>query len=244
MSNTDIYWDAIFAILQEWHAQLRSSGTELPSVSTLALEAAAGKSNKDTKQERDAEKSPSQAWIVLVSTLISLRTKDEVTLASSRRLLAHAPTPEALLDLEQEEIARLIYPAGFYRTKAANLLKIADILIRHYEGRVPDTIEALLALPGIGRKTANLVLSEGFGKDAICVDIHVHRICNRAGWVDTKTPEETETALRDQLPLKYWRPINWLLVSFGQHVCRPQSPFCSRCPLAAYCLRRGVSKNR
>jgi len=190
------------------------------------------------------ELTKNRAWVVLVSTIISLRTKDEVTLTSSRRLLAQGPTPEALLQLDKDTVARLIYPAGFYRTKAEQLLKIADLVVNSYQGRVPDSMEALLSLPGVGRKTANLVLSEGFNQDAICVDTHVHRICNRTGWVSTKTPDETEQVLRKLLPGPYWRRINWLLVLFGQSICRPQSPFCSCCPLAVFCERQGVVKSR
>lgn len=238
MPNTDpkaIPWNSIFTILEDWQKTLPESGTDLPSVSSLALEA---------ELAPEGTLSEIRVWVVLVSTMISLRTKDQVTLTSSRRLLTRAPTPEALLSLEEDEIARLIYPAGFYRTKAGNLKKIAQIVIHRYHGRIPDSLEALLELPGVGRKTANLVLSEGFGQDAICVDTHVHRISNRTGWVTTKTPDETEAQLRKLLPRTYWRRINWLLVLFGQRICRPLSPFCSRCPLAPHCARRGVERYR
>jgi endonuclease-3 len=183
-------------------------------------------------------------WAVLVSTIISLRTKDEVTMVSSRTLLEKAPGPRELLGLSEEKTARLIYPAGFYRTKAASLKKIASILLEKYEGRVPSDMEKLLALPGVGRKTANLVLTEAFNKEGLCVDIHVHRISNRNGWVCTPTPEDTEMALRKILPKKYWKPINPLLVLYGQKLCRPVSPYCSRCVIYNQCLRRGVVKSR
>ena len=181
---------------------------------------------------------------VLVSTLISLRTRDEVTFTASERLLAEASTPEALGALPRERIETLIYPAGFYRNKAKNLLSIAAILQETYGGRVPDTLEELLSLPGVGRKTANLVLGVGFGIPAICVDTHVHRIPNRLGLIATDTPEESERALMTILPKQYWIPINELLVGFGQQVCTPQSPWCSRCPLAAECPRIGVTRTR
>ncbi|AEJ20234.1 endonuclease III domain-containing protein [Gracilinema caldarium] len=229
MPNSSVPWDTIFAILETWQQDLEKQGIDLPSVSNLAFE---------------AETDTYRPWVVLVSTVISLRTKDAVTLSSSRRLLAKAPTPEALVKLTKDEIAQSIYPAGFYRTKAEHLHTIADLLIHQYDGKVPDTLEVLLSLPGVGRKTANLVLSEGFGQDAICVDTHVHRICNRTGWVVTKVPEETEQALRHILPRPYWRRINWLLVQFGQQICRPQSPLCSQCPLTSFCKRQGVSKSR
>ncbi|MCL2374612.1 MAG: endonuclease III, partial [Treponema sp.] len=169
---------------------------------------------------------------------------DEVTRAASRRLLEQAPNPQRLLVLGAEEVARLSYPAGFYRTKAASLIKIAGLLLDQYGGKVPPDMDALLALPGVGRKTANLVITEAFGMDGICVDIHVHRICNRAGWVCAPTPEKTETALREKLPKKYWRTINNLLVLYGQNVCRPQSPFCSRCAIPSCCARLGVDRSR
>lgn len=230
-----IPWDAIFSILEDWQKALAQQGISLPSVSALALDPtiAAGTEQRDTK-----------AWVVLVSTLISLRTKDAVTLASSRRLLSQAPTAHALLKLSEDQIAAAIYPAGFYRTKAKNLLEIARIVETNFNGMVPDRMETLLELPGVGRKTANLVLSEAFEIDAICVDTHVHRISNRTGWVRTKTPDETEAILRQILPRQYWRRINWLLVLFGQQICGPQSPACSRCPLKAYCLQTGVERSR
>jgi endonuclease-3 len=181
---------------------------------------------------------------VLISCLISLRTKDEVTDAASRRLFKKARTPAQMLRLQEREIARLIYPAGFYRTKAKRILEISRALTNGYAGRVPDTLEELLKLKGVGRKTANLVLTIGYGKPGICVDTHVHRISNRLGWVKTKTPEQTETALRQILPERYWIPINDLLVTFGQNICQPVSPWCSRCPLEKQCPKIGVRYRR
>jgi endonuclease-3 len=181
---------------------------------------------------------------VLVSTLLSLRTKDEVTGAAAQRLFAVARTPQAMVKLTQGEIEKLIYPVGFYPTKAGRLLAVSRILLERYEGRVPDTLEELTALPGVGRKTANLVLVEGYRIPAVCVDTHVHRISNRIGYVKTKTPDKTEQALRKKLPRKHWIRYNELLVAFGQAVCRPVSPFCSRCPVADMCPQIGVDRHR
>lgn len=181
---------------------------------------------------------------ILASTLLSLRTKDAVTDAAARRLLAVANTPKGIAALPAQKIEKLIYPVGFYPTKAKRLIEISRILLERHDGRVPDEMEALLALPGVGRKTANLVLIEGFGKDGICVDTHVHRISNRTGVVTTRTPEETEFALRKTLPKKHWKPYNELLVSYGQTVCVPVSPFCSRCPVEAECPKQDVTRSR
>jgi len=181
---------------------------------------------------------------LLVSCIISLRTKDEVTHDSSIRLFARATTPAELGQLPEETIAKAIYPAGFYRTKAGQLKRIGRILDEDYEGRVPDSMEALLELPGVGRKTANLVLGLGFGIPSICVDTHVHRICNHLGIVDTKTPDSSEIELLKVLPQDTWIPINDLLVTFGQNQCRPASPICSTCPLDDLCPRIGVTRSR
>ena len=183
-------------------------------------------------------------WAVLASTIISLRTKDAVTLKQSTALLEKAGTPKKLLALDGGAIERLIYPAGFYKTKAKNLQKIAAIIIDEYDGAVPDSMEELLRLPGVGRKTANLVLIEGFDKEGICVDTHVHRICNRLGIVATKTPDATEAALREVLPKKFWRRLNELLVLYGQNLCTPLSPHCSLCPVTKQCARHGVERTR
>ncbi len=181
---------------------------------------------------------------VLISTLLSLRTKDETTLKASKRLFEKADTPEKMLTLSKEEIEKLIYPVGFYHRKAEQILKISKILIEKYNGKVPDSLDELLKLPGVGRKTANLVLNEGFGKSGICVDTHVHRISNRLGLVKTKNPTETEFALQKVLPKKHWIIFNTLLVTLGQNICTPISPKCSTCPLNSICPKVGVKKHR
>jgi endonuclease-3 len=181
---------------------------------------------------------------VLVSTMISLRTKDDVTRTSSERLLSAAPTAAALAALAEKRIERLIYPAGFYHTKARSLRATARILIERHAGLVPSDMERLLELPGVGRKTANLVRNLGFGLPGICVDTHVHRISNRMGWVATATPEKTELALMEALPRRYWIPVNELLVRYGQSVCTPLSPRCSTCPVTRWCARNGVGRTR
>lgn len=181
---------------------------------------------------------------VLISCILSLRTQDRTTATASERLFALADTPAKMLELSQENIEKAIYPVGFYRNKAANILDISRTLLHRYGGMVPDDLHELLKLKGVGRKTANLVVTLGFGKPGICVDTHVHRICNRWGYVSTKTPEETEFALREKLPQKYWLIINDLLVTFGQNQCTPVSPRCSTCPLYHLCDRIGVAKSR
>ena len=181
---------------------------------------------------------------ILISTILSLRTKDEVTAIAAERLLALARTPEEMLKLSEGKIIKAIYPVGFYRTKAKTILYISKELIDRFQSRVPDTIEQLLTLKGVGRKTANLVVALGYNKEGLCVDTHVHRISNRLGYVRTKTPEETEYALRKKLPSVYWLRYNTLMVAFGRHVCVPISPFCSRCPVFAYCDRANVVRSR
>ncbi len=181
---------------------------------------------------------------ILISCLLSLRTKDEVTGGASARLFRLADTPATMLQLRERTIARLIYPVGFYRTKAKVIRGVCRSLIEEYEGRVPDDIDELLKLKGVGRKTANLVVSVGYGKPGVCVDTHVHRISNRWGYVKTRTPEETEQALRRKLPRRYWIVFNDLLVSFGQNVCKPISPLCSRCPVERYCAKVRVTRSR
>lgn len=181
---------------------------------------------------------------VLISCILSLRTQDRTTAVASERLFALAATPHAMVRLTEAEIERAIYPVGFYRTKAKTIRTICADLIARFAGSVPDEIGALLTLRGVGRKTANLVVSVGYGKPAICVDTHVHRIMNRLGYVRTKTPEQTEQRLRAKLPQRYWIEINDLLVSYGQNLCKPISPLCSRCELARYCRRVGVRVSR
>lgn len=214
-------WDRILKLLKG-----RLEGAELPSVSIVA------------------RKFAQDPFRILVSTLLSLRTKDKVTLEASQRLLEKAPTAATLLSLTEEEIQTLIYPVGFYRVKARNLKQIAYQLIDRFQGEVPADRQLLLSLPGVGRKTANLVLNLGFGIPAICVDTHVHRISNRLGWVCTRTPEQTEYALMEVLPQRYWIPLNEVLVAYGQRVCTPQSPFCSTCPLERECPKVGVGRRR
>ncbi|UCB44427.1 MAG: endonuclease III [Spirochaetota bacterium] len=181
---------------------------------------------------------------VLVSTLISLRTKDEVTDDASKKLFRIADTPESMVKIPARDIEKAIYPAGFYRTKAKNIKRICSIILDKYHGKVPDTIDELLTLPGVGRKTANLVVTLGYGKPGICVDTHVHRVSNRLGYVSTKTPDKTEFALRDKLPPEYWIEYNDLLVTYGKYICTPVSPFCSKCQLYRLCSRVGVTRTR
>jgi endonuclease-3 len=184
------------------------------------------------------------AFRLLVACVISLRTKDQVTAEASRRLFEIAATPDRLAALDVDRIAQAIYPAGFFNTKAGQLREIGTIIRDQYDGEVPADEEKLLAMPGVGRKTANLVLGLGFGIPAICVDTHVHRISNRLGMVTTKTPEETERALRLVLPQDLWIPINDWLVTFGQNCCHPTSPKCSECPIDDLCPRVGVTRSR
>jgi endonuclease-3 len=181
---------------------------------------------------------------VLISTMLSLRTKDAVTAKASENLFKKADTPKKMLLLSEKTIEKLIYPVGFYKTKAKAILKTCKLLIDEHEGVVPDDIDALVKLPGVGRKTANLVLTLGHNKPAMCVDTHVHRISNIWGYVKTKDPYETEMALRKKLPLKYWMEYNDLLVSFGQHLCVPVSPKCSQCPMRKLCPRIDVTRSR
>jgi endonuclease-3 len=215
---------------ERWHeivSRLRETldGSPEPSVSTVAAD------------YRDP-------FRILISTIISLRTKDEVTTAAGERLFARAGDAASMAALKAEEIARLIYPAGFYNTKATRIREIARTIAEDRGGRVPRTREELLALPGVGRKTANLVLGLGFGVPAICVDTHVHRIPNRLGLIETSTPEKSEQALEEGLPREYWIEINGLLVQFGQTICTPTSPWCSKCPLSDLCRRVGVDRSR
>jgi endonuclease-3 len=181
---------------------------------------------------------------VLIACLLSLRTQDATTREAAARLFRLADSPAAMLRLPARAIARAIYPVGFYRTKARVIRGVSRDLLARHDGRVPESLEALLALGGVGRKTANLVLTVGFGKAGICVDTHVHRISNRLGFVRTRTPEQTEMALRAKLPPRYWLEYNDLLVAFGQNVCRPISPRCSACPVAEVCLQVGVTARR
>jgi len=181
---------------------------------------------------------------VLAGCILSLRTQDATTAAAAERLFALAPDVKALACGDVAAVRRAIYPVGFYNTKATQLVAMAREIMERYDGRVPDEIDALLTLKGVGRKTANLVVTAGYGKPGICVDTHVHRISNRWGYVRTSTPDHTERALRDRLPRRYWLRYNDLLVSFGQTVCRPISPHCSTCPIERWCPRIGVEGSR
>ncbi len=181
---------------------------------------------------------------VLIATILSLRTKDTLTAVVAPRLFAVADTPQTMLALSEEELAQLIYPVGFYRNKAKAIQQICVLLLDQFGGHVPNDLDTLLRLPGVGRKTANLVLTAGFGLPGICVDTHVHHITNRWSYVQTKTPDQTEFALRAKLPPEYWLEINGLLVTLGQNICHPTSPRCSVCPVAAWCARVGVTRQR
>jgi endonuclease-3 len=181
---------------------------------------------------------------VLISCILSLRTQDSTTAQASRRLFALADSPETMVRLTAKKIEQVIFPVGFYRTKAKTILEICRNLNENYRGRVPDEIDELIKFKGVGRKTANLVVTLGYNKPGICVDTHVHRISNRWGYVKTATPEKTEVALRQKLPKQYWIEYNDLLVSFGQQLCRPISPLCSQCPVAKYCSQIGVIVKR
>jgi len=181
---------------------------------------------------------------VLISTLLSLRTKDETTLEACGRLFQIADTPEKIVAVPIPKLEKLIFPVGFYRNKAKTLRHVCRVLIKEHGGKVPDDLDTLLAIKGIGRKTANLVVTLAYGKPGICVDTHVHRISNRWGYIETKTPDESETALREKLPAKYWIEYNDLLVTYGQNLCLPISPHCSKCRLEEFCPKIGVKKSR
>ncbi len=181
---------------------------------------------------------------VLISCILSLRTQDATTARASHRLFQLGDTPAKIMKLTTKKIEKTIFPVGFYRTKAKTIRDICRALLERYSGRVPDDIDELLKFKGVGRKTANLVVTLGYNKPGICVDTHVHRISNRWGYVRTKNPKETEFALREKLPKQYWIEYNDLLVLFGQHLCRPISPVCSQCPVERYCDKIGVKNHR
>ena len=174
-------------------------------------------------------------YIVLIACILSLRTNDRTTYPATLRMLKLAKTPQEMMKVNVGDLEKAIYPVGFYKNKAGQIIELSKILVEKYDGKVPCNIDELCKFKGVGRKTANLVLSEGFNKPAICVDVHVHRIFNRLGYVKTKNPEETEFALREKLPKKYWIPINSLMVTHGQNVCKPINPKCSECPIEKYC---------
>lgn len=216
------YFDRIFA---EFNEVLKSINKVIPAVSYVAI----------TKND---------PFCVLISTILSLRTKDDVTLKASKRLLDKADNPFDMLKLSEEEISELIFPTGFYKTKSKRILEISEVIVKQYGGKVPSDVNALLSLPGVGIKTANLTLNLGFGINAICVDCHVHQISNRMGWIKTKSPEESEKVLQKIMPVKYWIPLNELLVSYGQEICTSISPKCSMCPENGRCPKIGVDKSR
>ena len=177
---------------------------------------------------------------VLICCILSLRTNDLTTYPCSLRMLEIGTKPEDFLNVDVETLAKAIYPVGFYKNKAQQILDISRDLVENYGSKVPASIDELVKFKGVGRKTANLVMAKGFDIPAICVDVHVHRISNRLVWVKTKTPEETEMALRKLLPEKYWLDINTILVTFGQNLCRPTKPMCEKCPVAEFCESRGT----
>jgi endonuclease-3 len=220
-----------------------SKARKAPPVATTikSISKAVGKSlpavSKIARRRRDP-------FRILISTIISLRTKDDVTDDASKRLFAVASTPARLSKTPVRTIEKAIYPAGFYRTKARTIRDISRRLVDEFGGRVPDTVDELLGFKGVGRKTANLVVTLGYGKDGICVDTHVHRISNRLGFIRTKTAEQSEFALMERLPRKYWIGYNELLVRFGQQICTPISPRCSKCPLDGRCPKVGVTRTR
>ncbi|MGD9852811.1 MAG: endonuclease III [Nitrospirales bacterium] len=183
-------------------------------------------------------------FLVLIGCILSLRTKDKVTEEACDRLFAIADNPISMGELSGPEIERAIYPVGFFRIKAGQITMICQQICQNHQGKIPESIEELLTLKGVGRKTANLVLTLGHGKLGICVDTHVHRICNRLGYIKTKTPNDSETALRKKLPNKYWIPFNKWLVTFGQNQCLPTSPRCSTCLIDRHCLKVGVNQSR
>ena len=207
--------------------------------------------NRILKKEYQAHNAPiieliqaqtNSPFKVLVGTILSARTKDETTAAAVRKLFKKVNTPADLGKLSEQQIEELIFPVGFYHVKAKHLKQLPDVLNREFGGKIPNTIEGLCKLPGVGRKTANLVVTVAFDKYGICVDVHVHRICNRLGLLQTKTPLETEIKLREILPRRYWKGWNSYLVSFGQTRCRPVRPQCHGCPIAKYCNSRDAGK--
>ena len=176
-------------------------------------------------------------YLVLIGCILSLRTNDKTTYPATLRMLELAKTPQDMMKVEVKDLAKAIYPVGFYENKARQIIELSRQIVEELGGKVPDEIEDLCKFNGVGRKTANLVLARGFNKPAICVDVHVHRIFNRLGYVKTKNPEETEFALREKLPKKYWILINSLLVTFGQNICKPIKPLCDKCPIEKYCAK-------
>ena len=176
-------------------------------------------------------------YIVLICCILSLRTNDKTTIGAAKRMLELAKTPNKMIEVDIETLQNAIYPVGFYKNKASQIIELSKIIVEKYNSKTPSTIEELTKFKGVGRKTANLVLTKGFGISGICVDIHVHRISNRLGYVNTKTPDETELELREILPKKYWIDFNTYLVTLGQNICKPQKPNCSNCSISKYCKK-------
>lgn len=176
-------------------------------------------------------------YLVLIGCILSLRTNDKTTYPATLRMLELAKTPQEMMEVNVKDLAEAIYPVGFYENKAKQIIELSRQIVQELDGKVPDEIEDLVKFNGVGRKTANLVLAKGFNKPAICVDVHVHRIFNRIGYIKTKKPEETEFALREKLPLKYWLDVNTLLVTLGQNICKPIKPNCEICPISKWCKK-------
>lgn len=215
-----------------------------PATSKGTIDRVLSRLAKSYHVTRFVEANGESPFRILIGCILSLRTKDEVTYPATERLFARAKDPAAMLKLRAATIEKLIFPAGFYRRKAAQILAISRILLDEHGGRVPDSIETLLTLPGVGRKTANLTVTLGYGKPGICVDTHVHRITNRLGWLVTRNPDASEVELRRILPSRWWIPINEILVRHGQQVCKPISPLCSGCSVRGDCARTGVARSR
>lgn len=186
----------------------------------------------------------SDPFLVLISCILSLRTNDKTTYPATLRMLELGKTPKDFAKIDVEKLEKAIFPVGFYKNKAEQIIELSKILVEKYDSKVPDTIEELIKFRGVGRKTANLVLARGFNKPAICVDVHVHRIFNRLGYIKTKTPEETEFALRKKLPQKFWIEINTLFVTHGQNVCKPIKPMCAICPIERFCAKVDIDAKR
>lgn len=220
MKKADVNIDAIYTILKK-----EVINYKVPIVDLIKI------------QTNDPER-------VLIATILSARTKDQTTAAACKKLFAKISRVMDLEHISEKEIEQLIYPVGFYKTKAKHLKQLPAILKEKFGEKIPETVEELIKLPGVGRKTANLVVAVGFQKPGMCVDTHVHRITNRLGYVTTKNPFQTEMALRKKLPKQYWEKINSMLVAFGQHTCTPISPHCSRCPIRKYCKRVDVTTSR
>jgi len=176
-------------------------------------------------------------YLVLICCILSLRTNDKTTIKATQRMLELAKTPKEMMKVDFETLEKAIYPVGFYKNKAGQIIELSKIIVEKFDGKVPHEIDELTKFKGVGRKTANLVLTKGFNKPAICVDVHVHRISNRLGYVKTKTPDETEMELRKILPKKYWIDFNTLLVTHGQNICKPQKPNCELCSISKYCKK-------